>query len=141
MRICRSIFNEIINIPADAPPEVGGIIGGNGGIVTDHYLDTGVNSDIACSYTPDVSLLNTIISEWATKGIQFMGIYHTHFFDVQTLSDGDIRYIEKILLSMPEGVDSLYFPLVIFPRRTMVCFKAIKNLSGIEICSDNLVLI
>lgn len=141
MRICRSIFNEIINIPVDAPPEVGGIIGGNDGIVTDHYLDAGATFGIACSYTPNVSLLNTIISEWNTKGIRFMGIYHTHFFNVQTLSDGDMRYITKILLSMPEEIDSLYFPLVIFPRRTMVCFKAIKNFKGIEICNDNLVLI
>lgn len=141
MRICRSIFNEIINIPAEAPPEVGGIIGGYGGIVTDHHLDIGVNSDRACSYTPNVSLLNTIISEWATEGIQFMGIYHTHFFNVQTLSDGDIRYINRILLSMPTEIDLLYFPLVVFPSRTMVCFKAIKEAGGVEICNDNVVLI
>lgn len=141
MRICRGIYSEIINIAIDAPPEVGGIIGENDGIVKKHYLDIGASSDRACSYTPNVSLLNTIISEWDTAGIRFMGIYHTHFFNVQTLSDGDMRYMSKILFSMPEDIDSLYFPLVIFPSRTMVCFKAVKNLNAIEIYNDNIVLI
>ena len=141
MRICRSVFDEIINIAIETPPEIGGIIGGDREIVKNHYLDIGVNSDRACSYTPNVSLLNTIIAEWAAEGIQFMGIYHTHFFNVQTLSDGDIRYINRILLSMPTEIDSLYFPLVVFPGRTMVCFKAVKEAGGVEICNDNVVLI
>lgn len=126
IRICRNVFNEIINIPVYALLKFGGIIGGNSGIGTERYLDTGAISGISYSYTPNVSMLKTIISEWTTKGIQSMGIYHIQFFDVQTLSDGDIRYIGKALLSMPEEIDSLYFPLVIFPNRIMVCFKAIK---------------
>lgn len=141
MRIYKSVFDKIINIPVNIPSEVGGIVGGNGGIVTDYCYDTGVASDIACSYTPNVSLLNSIISEWSTNGIQFMGIYHTHFFGVQTLSDGDIRYIDKILLSMPERIDSLYFPVVVLPQRTMVCFKTIKKFDSIEIYNDKLILI
>lgn len=141
MRICRSVFDEIINIMIETPPEIGGIIGGDGEIVKNHYLDVGVNSDRACSYTPNVSLLNTIISEWATEGIQFMGVYHTHFFDVQTLSDGDIRYINRILLSMPKEIDFLYFPLIVLPSRTMVCFKAIKKAGDVEMCNDNVFLI
>lgn len=49
--------------------------------------------------------------------------------------------MRNILLGMPDEIDSLYFPLVVFPSRTMVCFKAIKKLDSIEICNDNLVLI
>lgn len=141
MLMFRSVFDEIVNVTIDAPPEIGGIIGGDRDIVKKHYLDIGVTSDRACSYTPNVTLLNTIISEWATEGIQFMGIYHTHFYDVQTLSEGDIRYINKILLSMPAGIELLNFPLVVFPSRIMVCFKAIKKSGIVEICKDDLVLI
>lgn len=141
MRIYRKIFDDIVNIAIDAPPEVGGIIGGHNDVVKTHYMDMGISSVKACSYTPNVSLLNGIISEWSAEGIQFMGIYHTHFFGVQTLSEGDTRYIRNILLSMPDEIDSLYFPLVVFPSRTMVCFKAIKKLDSIEIYNDSLVLI
>lgn len=141
MRMCREIFDEIVNVAIDAPPEIGGIIGGDNNVVKTHYMDMGVSSLKACSYTPNVSLLNGIISEWSVEGIQFMGIYHTHFFEVRSLSEGDIRYIRNILLGMPDEIDSLYFPLVVFPSRTMVCFKAIKKLDSIEICNDNLVLV
>ena len=141
MRMCREIFDEIVNVAIDAPPENGAIIGGDNNVVKTHYMDMGVSSLKACSYTPNVSLLNGIISEWSVEGIQFMGIYHTHFFEVRTLSEGDIRYIRNILLGMPDEIDSLYFPLVVFPSRTMVCFKAIKKLDSIEICNDNLVLV
>lgn len=139
--MCREIFDEIVNVAIDAPPEIGGIIGGDNNVVKTHYMDMGVSSLKACSYTPNVSLLNGIISEWSVEGIQFMGIYHTHFFEVRSLSEGDIRYIRNILLGMPDEIDSLYFPLVVFPSRTMVCFKAIKKLDSIEICNDNLVLV
>lgn len=141
MRICSEIFDEIVNVAIDAPPEIGGIIGGENNVVKAHYMDMGISSAKACSYTPNVSLLNGIISEWSTDGIQFMGIYHTHFFEARTLSEGDIRYIRNILLGMPDEIDSLYFPLVVFPSRTMVSFKAIKKLGSIEIYNDNLVLI
>ena len=102
MRICREIFDEIVNVAIDAPPEIGGIIGGENNVVKAHHMDMGISSVKACSYTPNVSLLNGIISEWSTEGIQFMGIYHTHFFEVRTLSEGDIRYIRNILLGMPD---------------------------------------
>ena len=141
MQMCRSVFDEIVNIMIDKPPEIGGIIGGDKDIVKKHYLDSGVTSDRACSYTPNVSLLNAVIFEWATEGIQFMGIYHTHFFGVQTLSEGDIRYINKILYSMPIEIELLYFPLIVFPSRFVVCYKAIKKSDIVEICEDDLVLI
>lgn len=79
MRMCREIFDEIVNVAIDAPPEIGGIIGGDNNVVKTHYMDMGVSSVKACSYTPNVFLLNGIISEWSVEGIQFMGIYHTHF--------------------------------------------------------------
>lgn len=141
MHIYRNVFNEIINTPLETPQEIGGIIGGNEGIVTKYYMDYGMCSEKACRYIPNVSLLNSVIAEWADEGTQFMGIYHTHFFDVQTLSDGDIQYIKKILLGMPTYIDSLYFPLLVLPKRTMVCFKAIKNSGSVEIHNDSLILI
>jgi len=88
MRMCREIFDEIVNVAIDAPPEIGGTIGGDNNVVKTHYMDMGVSSVKACSYTPNVFLLNGIISEWSVEGIQFMGIYHTHFFEVRTLSEG-----------------------------------------------------
>ena len=99
--------DEIVNVAIDAPPEIGGIIGGENNVVKAHHMDMGISSVKACSYTPNVSLLNGIISEWSTEGIQFMGIYHTHFFEVRTLSEGDIRYIRNILLGIEIYNDNL----------------------------------
>lgn len=141
MQIYKDVFNEIMNIEIDAPPEVGGIIGGNKNIVKKHFLESGLVSNKACSYTPNVSLLNAIIAEWETKGVYFMGIYHTHFNDVQTLSEGDVQYINRIMYSMPTTIERLYFPLVILPSRKMICYMALNKSDSIEICRDDLILI
>lgn len=52
-----------------------------------------------------------------------MGIYHTHFWnvDVDTLSENDKEYIKKIMDNMPEEIGQLYFPLVLMPKREVIC--------------------
>ncbi len=53
-----------------------------------------------------------------------MGIFHTHFANVSTLSCADIVYIENIMRAMPETVQHLYFPLYLLPSRELVCYQA-----------------
>lgn len=124
MRINERLYQKIINMQNDLPPETGGILGGIGGCVTTSVYDCGKKSADMCSYTPDVDMLNEIISEWQVRGIEFMGIFHSHFFGVKTLSDGDRSYIECIMRNMPASVSRLYFPIIVMPEKVMVGYKA-----------------
>lgn len=120
MNVLKKVYMGIVSSQNMVPPESGGIIGSKDGIVTVYVNDKGVqNETIMCGYFPDVNFLNEIILEWQNNGIKFMGIYHTHFFGVNTLSDGDKEYIQNIMKSMPKGM-ILYFPIVLMPEKTIV---------------------
>lgn len=71
-----------------------------------------------------------------------MGIVHVHFGGAKTLSDGDKRYIEKIMRAMPDSIRQLYFPIVVQPDRELIPYIAVQNMHGeIEIVSDDVELI
>ena len=59
-----------------------------------------------------------------------MGIFHVHFFCVDTLSEGDIKYMERIMHAMPETIRKLYFPLVVQPHTKCVPYVAYKEKEG-----------
>lgn len=134
MIIGNKTYQEIISIQNNMPPETGGILGGTDGCVTTIAYDCGKIGTKKCSYTPDVDMLNQTINEWQDRGIDFMGIFHSHFFGVKTLSEGDKRYILHIMRNMPKSVSFLYFPLIVMPERVMVVFKA-------EFVKDHLVIV
>ena len=92
------------------PPETGGILGGQNEIITVEHFDRGMQTDRMCSYIPNIKELNDVIKQWQMKTISFIGIYHTHFWSVETLSEADKRYIDKILENMPLEFKRLYFP-------------------------------
>jgi len=124
------------NIP-NCPPEIGGILGGDSKIITTFELDKGMSSQ-GCFYVPNVKRLNKTITLWQENKIAFMGIFHTHFFDVATLSAGDISYITKIMKAMPEKINKLYFPLAIVPKKELIPYVAERNGENINIYRDSL---
>lgn len=127
MLINNNVYKEIISNQREIPPETGGILGGTKGRITIAVHDIGIQSEKKCSYTPNVEKMNQIIAEWKEKNIDFMGIYHSHFFGVDTLSEGDRKYIECIMKSMPKSINILYFPIIVMPQKVMVCYRAILN--------------
>lgn len=124
MKIFKNIYKNILDEMNPAPPEMGGIIGGINDCVTHFYVDKRITANKYCSYSPDVCKFNELIQSWQEKSITFMGVFHSHFYDVSTLSKADLEYIEKIMCAMPETVEYLYFPIVVFPQREMVIYKA-----------------
>lgn len=129
MKIHRCVLQRIFAEQRDYFPESGGILGGTNGIVSRYYLDEGTQDGPKCSYSPNVELLNAVIDEWQNENIDFMGIYHTHFFGVESLSEGDIQYIKQIMQSMPDEITSLYFPILKYPEKQMISYIA-KNEKG-----------
>ena len=124
MRILQDILNEILSEQNTRPPETGGILGGKEDIVQCSFFDKGLLGERICSYAPDTQLLNKVIKNWQLEEIDFMGIYHTHFWNVSTLSDSDRNYIKVIMKNMPSCVKTLYFPVVIMPEKKMAAYKA-----------------
>lgn len=140
MKILNSIIKEINISVSDIPPETGGILGSSNGnvidkLIMDHPSET---PERPCSYSPNTNFLNHCINKWQENNISFMGIFHTHFVGVKTLSSGDRNYIYAIMAAMPDNIEYLYFPIFVLPDRILVCYKAVKCGSMVDILLDEL---
>ena len=136
MIISNEIYKAMMNRAPKSPPEVGGILGKDRNIVTCFEYDNGIATDKLCTYVPDVVRLNNVIEKWSEQNISFCGIFHTHFFGVRTLSDGDKKYINNILSAMPNTINRLYFPIVLPETKEMVVYLAIRSGEKIRIVED-----
>lgn len=127
--IIRSyVLNKLLEELPDKPPEVGGVIGGTKEEITTYWLDDVQRCECKmCSYSPNVDSINKVIKEWQNINIRFLGLFHTHYFSVNTLSDGDIDYMKRIIRNMPENIEKLYFPIVVFPEKEMTLYVMEKD--------------
>ena len=85
MLMNSKVYEDIIRNVPKYPPEIGGIMGGKNNIIQCIFFDDGIKTEKYCSYNPNTELLNEVINKWIFQDIEFYGIFHTHFFDVQTL--------------------------------------------------------
>lgn len=94
MKMVKSVYKKILeNVPTHMP-ETGGMLGGQDGTVTKVVFDGGKDDDFRrCHYTPNVTMLNSCLVEWSKSGIEFYGLFHTHFYGVSSLSKGDEIYM------------------------------------------------
>lgn len=141
MKIYYGILDEILKAMPSLPPEKGGIIGGKEGKICHWEYDDGYPGK-GCMYCPNVEFLNKIIALWMNKGYDFMGIVHVHFGGSKELSDGDKRYIEKIMRAMPDSIEKLFFPIVVQPEKQIVSYVANRGLFGqVRIVTDEVEVI
>lgn len=134
MKIVESIYQELLYKTEPAIPEHGGILGCKNSIIITVHHDKGIQTDSG-SYQPDIAALNRIISIWQQKGIQFGGMFHTHFITWDALSEADKEFITIIMKAMPDSLKNLYFPLV-FPNNKIIPFLASRKKDGISITKD-----
>ena len=85
-----------------------------------------------CSYVPDTDKMNSIIEKWFNEGIEFLGIFHTHYYGVKTLSDADKDYMRRIMNS---SIKILYFPVFVFPNNEMVLYAIKYQTMEIMLCN------
>ena len=142
MVFLQKTFLEFLNGFPVVPPEAGAILGSqHNDIVSAFEFDLGFPQYGRAQYIPNTEFLNAVISEWASTGIRFCGIAHSHPSGQDTLSSGDIEYIEHIMRAMPESIKQLYFPLV-FPGENMVSFVATIVKDGtVKIEPDHIIII
>lgn len=138
MKIKETVFKEIMESPVP-PPEVGGIIGGRDDIITCYFADKGSKENCYDSYYPSTDLLNEQIAVWQSRGIEFYGIYHTHFAGDDGLSCSDRRYIVNIMQAMPPQVTWLYFPIVF--RDGMLVYRALREKNTVKILPEEIEII
>lgn len=126
MNIKKKTYDTILNKVPASMPESGGIIGGSNGVIEVVEFDKGniIYSEKCCFYAPDVKKLNQCIKKWKENNIDFYGLFHTHFYGVRSLSEGDRCYIEKIMKAMPATKHKLFFPVIVFPEKEMVVYVA-----------------
>ena len=120
--------------------ESGGILGAKQDTIDHVAFDKGIQNT-RCSYTPNINYINQVIEVWQRKRIQFMGMFHTHFFGVETLSQGDIEYIKSILSAMPNEIAKLYFPIILPEYKRIIPYIAERDSNGIKINKDKLEII
>lgn len=138
MKIQKSTLEEIINTIPLVPPESGGLLGGTHQVITHFIFDSGtpLSNKYDC-YVPDISFLNSVIRRWSEEGINFYGIFHSHFSNGIHLSNGDKRYITHIISAMPQYISSLYFPIIL-PRECMVVYRADRCRQEIHIVREEI---
>ena len=137
MIILRNTLDSLMkNLPL-APPEMGGILGGKDNVVSIYQIDYAENRiENNCHYRPNIHLLNHTINEWNKNGLQFYGIFHTHFPGGYNLSYADCNYIIKIMLAMPPYINHLFFPIVL--PNTIVNYQAIRYRQHVSIVHDSI---
>ena len=138
MKISQTAYEHLTRAEIPDNRETGGILGSydNTGVVTHIALDYDDYTEYPCEYRPHINYLNLCIEQWLKHKIQFIGFFHTHLHDVDSLSQGDILYINAIMNSMPQEIDSLYFPLYILPSRKLKGYKATRQNGVVEIVEE-----
>jgi len=139
INIYLNIYNQLIKSP-EVPPETGGILGGKNSIVDTIFFDNGKKGSKGIKYIPNIDLINKCIEQWVYKGVEFLGIFHTHSTAWGSLSNGDKKYIEIIMAVMPESIQCLFFPIV-FPNECIKSFRAEKKSQKIYIVKDDIKII
>lgn len=140
MIIQQNTLDELLKEVPGAPPEIGGILGGVNGVISTYQVDRGAVPDRKFDhYYPDVIFLNHTIQEWSDKGIEFYGLFHSHFPGGIELSVQDKRYITQIMLAMPKRIVRLFFPIIL--RDDMIGYRAIRCGKNVCIERDDIIKI
>lgn len=139
MKIEKCFYESFLSSCPYTPPEIGGILGGKNGVVTDIVIDNRNAVLNKAVYIPDIDFLNSKIEEWEKQNIEFYGIFHTHISE-STLSNDDRINIEKVMCSMPKSIIKLYFPIVI-SQKEMIVYVAERKKNKINIYLENIDII
>lgn len=134
MKMTNETFIDILSSFPSAPPECGGIIGGQDGVISRFCFDN-KGSEKQAVYEPNADYLNRIIEEWSQSGISFYGIIHSHMKNEPDLSRGDIEYIQLVMADLDVG-EKLYFPIVM--PGYIIPFVATKTENTVNIQKEEL---
>ena len=98
VKIHKNVYEQIFSEFTSHAPECGGVLGAmSDGDISEFYFDISGKSTEE-SYTPDYIKINEILeNDWAKRGVQMIGIVHSHGNAGDFPSCGDIYYCEQIM--------------------------------------------
>ncbi len=127
VKISRNVCKDILHTIGSQKPESGGILLGPIGSndVTDFFFDNH-GSCTGSTYSPDhVTLMRKMKEEWLPAGIDLKGFVHSHPSRFDSLSAGDMTYINR-LLDINDDMPMFIAPIVIpqeFRMRPIVVLR------------------
>lgn len=89
MDILNSVFKQLVCSLPCPPPERGGILGGQDGVISTYAIDDGLQGfDCYAQYYPNVKKLNEIIRNWEKQHIVFLRDISFAFSGRQSIISG-----------------------------------------------------
>lgn len=143
MRIKKVVYRTIIEGIENDGMESGGLLGIDiTDTVTEVVLDKGLRIEgmKRCNYYPNIDLFNNCLAKWSDQSIRFGGIYHIHFSDTPSFSDGDLKYIEEIVSVLPKQFGDVYFPILLVPSNTLIPFRVGFTDNKIHLYQEELIM-
>ena len=99
--ITKEVYDQLCQTIGRHPAEMGGILGSsNGGEIIDHYYFDFSAHTTSGTYTPNIAILNRVISTWNDKGVELVGFIHSHPAGSTKPSEGDFRYVKEIMRAL-----------------------------------------
>lgn len=124
MRIKKSIIESIKISVGNNVYESGGIIGGiDKKEICEFYYDEGIESNMS-EYVPNTNLITNRMEEWLQKGIDFLGIIHSHESN-NCLSYADIDFARNIM--RVNGLKNIYMMLYVKKDTQLILYKVMKD--------------
>lgn len=121
MRIKADIYEEMREFFKSSPFfERGCVLGSENGLITHIYKDEGNRQE--GEYVPDIDRINVVLEEWFEKGVDFVGLAHSHPNGLVLMSKNDEEYMEE--LKRLNELDIIYFPIASFDRNGNYLIKA-----------------
>lgn len=103
LTMTQGCYNSIIKALALTPPETGGILGAENGVITHFEFDSSIKSTMHY-YEPDAEKLNNVIKEWHNNNICFYGVIHSHPLGNTRLSQSDIEYARRLITASRDKI-------------------------------------
>lgn len=110
LKITTDAYQNIVKTIGSGIPEKGGILLGKDGIITDFVFDEHAETT-GSTYSLNVAYLNPIIQEKKTKGLNLLGVVHSHPNGCSQLSAPDKQYFLNQFKNFPD-LEFLYTPIV-----------------------------
>lgn len=107
MKLC--VYKKIMETLGVYPPERGGVLAIQNGIITDYYFDNEaeINSSIYI-YKPSKQI-GTVVDQWKAEGKGFGGLIHSHPGAGIQLSSWDIRFAKQLIER--NHLDGVFMPI------------------------------
>ena len=125
------IYNSIVSTIGIYNSESGGILGSKEDIITHYVFDRVCHEQ---EYIPRVEFLNNEIRSWNEKGVNYIGLIHSHK-SRRTLSYADIEYARNIINL--NNIPQIHMFLFVLDTKELIDYIVYEN----DVCIEEINII